>query len=172
MPKIGDIKSSTELGYIDKHKRTWVMCPKCKKGRWVALSTTKRPTYTGMCHMCNAAKRGGNRIKKGYRWTNSNGYILVKLQPDNFFYSMTGKDGYVFEHRLVMAKHLCRNLHPWEIIHHKNHLRGDNSIGNLQLVSDDKHKQISILENEITRLQKQIAKLKEENRQLRQELPI
>jgi hypothetical protein len=23
--------------------------------------------------------RGGNRIKSGYRWINSNGYVLVKL---------------------------------------------------------------------------------------------
>jgi len=94
---------------------------------------------------------------------NSNGYVLVKLQPDDFFFPMVGKDGYVLEHRLVMAKHIGRCLQSWEIVHHKNSIRGDNRTENLQLVTDDRHKQISILEAKIARLQK-------ENEQLRKRL--
>lgn len=169
MPKVGGKKSSKELGLNGKHMRIWAICPKCNQGRWVILTATKRLGYTGLCHQCNASSRGGNRIKRGYRWVNSNGYVLNKLQPDSFFFSMTGKDGYVLEHRLVMAQRLGRCLHSWEIVHHKNGVRNDNSVENLQLVSDDRHKQISILEAKISRLQKANGKLKEEIRCLRNE---
>ena len=155
MPEVNDIKSN------GIRNRKWVICPDCGKGRWVILSLTKRLTFTGRCHACNASLRGGNRIKSGYRWVNNNGYVLVKLQPDNFFYSMVGQDGYVLEHRLVVAQVLGRCLHSWEIVHHKGTKypkgsredKADNRYPeNLQLVTDDRHKQISILEAKIQRL--------------------
>ncbi len=170
MPEINEIKTDRELGLKGKHRRKWVVCPQCGNGRWVILSTIKRSNYTGLCHQCNTSSRGGKRVKAGYRWVNSNGYVLIKLQPDDFFYPMTGKDGYVLEHRLVMAKSLGRNLHSWEIVHHKGirdkgiKNRSDNLIDNLQLVSDDKHKQISILETKIARLQKENRRLRNDTR--------
>ncbi len=42
-----------------------------------------------------------------------------------------------------------------------------NRIENLQLITDDRHKQITILEAKIGRLQKKIEELKIENRRLR-----
>jgi hypothetical protein len=68
----------------------------------------------------------------------------------------------VMEHRLVMAKSLGRNLHLWEIVHHKNHIKDDNRIENLQLVSDDKHKQITIMEQRIKLLENKVAQLETE----------
>lgn len=165
MPTIGEIKG----GGKSVQRRIYLVCPQCGKQRWVALPSTKRLNFTGLCHQCNALVRGGNRIKQGYKGRQSNGYIIIKLQPDDFFYSMSGKDGYVLDHRLIMAKHLGRCLHLWEIVHHKNHKRDDNRIENLQLVTDDRHKQISILEAKIMRLQKENSKLKALLR--RQELP-
>jgi len=82
---------------------------------------------------------------------------VVKLCPDDFFYSMAAADRYVFEHRLIMAKHLGRCLHSWEIVHHKNHIRDDNQIENLQLISDDRHKQLTILENKIALLEGKVV---------------
>jgi len=175
MPEIGEIRSAKEFGLDPKtrHRRIYVRCPQCGKERWVGSACTKRPDFTGLCHECNASLRGGKHIKNGYRWVNSNGYILVKLQPTDFFYSMANKDGYVLEHRLVMAKQVGRNLHSWEIVHHKGirlkgkRNRSDNLEDNLQLVSDDRHKQITILENKIGNLEKRVTLLEAENATLR-----
>lgn len=163
MPEIGDIKSGGKA----IQRRIYLACPQCGKERWVALPSTKRPDYTGLCHQCNASVRGGNRVKKGYRGKHSDGYVVIKLQPDDFFYPMSGKDGYVFEHRLVVAKRLGRCLHSWEIVHHEDHIRDHNEDGNLQLVSDVGHKQISILEAKIARLRERNMELKAENRRLK-----
>ena len=175
MPNIGEIRTAKEAGYTScNHLRIWVRCPQCGTERWVSLYQTKRQGYTGLCHRCNASIRGGNRVKQGYRGKHSDGYIVIKLQPDDFFYPMAGRDGYVLEHRLVIARNLGRCLHSWEIVHHKGtkypkgsrENRSDNRVDNLQLVSDDKHKQISILEAKIVRLQKKNDELKAENRRL------
>jgi len=168
MPELGEICSAREFGLNPKtrQRRIYVQCPQCLQNRWVALPSTKRPDYTALCHKCSAAACGGKRVKQGYRGRHSDGYVVIKLQPNDFFFSMSGKDGYVFEHRLVMAQSLGRCLHSWEIVHHRNHKRDDNRIENLQLVSDDRHKQISILEAKIARLQGENKELKAENRRL------
>ena len=89
------------------------------------------------------------------------GIKIIKLQPDDFFYPTANSVGYACEHRLVMAKHLGRCLQSWEIVHHKNHIKTDNRIENLQLVTDERHMQITILEKRIKYLEQRNSMLEE-----------
>ncbi|MFC1952784.1 hypothetical protein ACFLWR_01460 [Chloroflexota bacterium] len=47
----------------------------------------------------------------------------------------TDKRDTVFEHRLIMAKHLGRCLQVWKWVNYKNSVKDDNSLSNLQLAT-------------------------------------
>lgn len=64
----------------------------------------------------------------------SNGYVLVRPDDgDEIGQAMTNHAGYVQQHRLVMARALCRPLHKSETVHHIDGDRTNNRLSNLQL---------------------------------------
>lgn len=165
MTKIGEQKYGKDIGKCPTNNAfIWQACLDCGKERWVRIRKD-RPIIL-RCHSCNGKLRGEKHSTwKGGRSISSQGYIQIKLLPGDFFYSMAQKSGYVYEHRLIVAKALERCLHSWEIVHHKEgYAKDDNQYPEtLQLVTDDRHKQITILENRIRQLEQRVLLLESEN---------
>lgn len=168
-PQLGDIAYGKDIGKgKGYHRFIWHSCIDCGVERWSPFSKSHSPPKRCQpCHCKLATQRLVESTKgkhaEGYKGGRTQeGYKLIYLHPDNFFYSMANSNHYVAEHRLVIAQSLGRNLHPFEIVHHKNHIRDDNRLENLQLVSDDRHKQITIMENRIKFLESKVSALETE----------
>src|SRR6185436_13676347 len=97
-----------------------------------------RRIYTGICDRCgsdfftrkaitsNCSNRcgGAKNFGKGKYRTIDHGYVLLRVP---------GKRQGAREHRILMEKHLGRPLGKHETVHHKNGVRDDNRIENLEL---------------------------------------
>lgn len=151
MPELGEIQKGTDIGYRDDTKWIWSACVDCGKPRWVCYRKGK--SVSDRCRPCavrldwrrentkamNKRRTGeANARWRGGRNKKQNGYIEIRLRPDDPFFRMTTY-GYIFEHRLIMARHLGRCLKSWEIVHHKNGIKDDNRIENLELTQSGSH---------------------------------
>ena len=166
MPQNGDIKHGKDLGKKQSSvKYIWLPCRLCGKGRWVVFYHR-----TNMCRDCQLAKLHSSIGRKNPSWTGGRyveRYVHILLPKDSFFYSMVDNRGYILEHRLVMAKYLNRCLLPWEIVHHKNGIKTDNRIENLELLPTSKqHLPDTLARARIRRLEKEIKFLNERIRKL------
>ena len=169
---MGEIKKGREIEKsAPSNSYMWCACDKCGKERWVVLK--KDQPISPFCKSCSLrfgftnGKWTRPHGEKHHRWKGGrkymkNGYIMITLQPDDFFLPMAGTDRRVLEHRLVMAKYLNRCLLPWEIIHHKNGIRNDNRIENLSLMKGRAaHSGFNILQRNNMKLEKRILQLEQ-----------
>lgn len=77
----------------------------------------------------NPSEFGGHKKKR------ADGYISVYVPS----HPNANKTGYVMEHILVMEKHIGRYIKNDEVVHHINHVRDDNRIENLRLMTFKEH---------------------------------
>lgn len=89
----------------------------------VCICGVKKMIGSKVCGLCRSKTGSGNINWKGGKCNLKNGYVVIYVE----------KGKYRFEHVLVMEKFLGRNLFEGENVHHKNGVRNDNRLSNLEL---------------------------------------
>jgi len=175
--KVGTIRRATEIGKGGRGRYIWHACVDCGKERWVAIRGKNGEPKHQRCHSCGfkAIHQYGEKSShwKGGRTQLKSGYVLVSIPPNDFFYPMASLGGQVLEHRLLMAKYLNRCLLSWEVVHHKNGIRDDNSLENLELLSSQhKHFTGAGMMKRFHYLERKVTRLESENKLLKSKLEV
>lgn len=185
---IGETRTGTELQLISRSTPgatyKWQPCVECGIPRWTVV--TKDGKIRPLCKICRNKKLVADgqisarltRDARGGRYKFPTGYVFIWLDETDFYFPMAGKKTHkVQEHRLVMAKHLGRCLQSWEQVHHKNGIKDDNRIENLELTTQKTHSadhnkgyRDGYLKGLADGRTRQIQELKEEVRLLRWEI--
>lgn len=113
-PRVVSVCSIGDCGRVVKARG---LCP-LHYGRW---------KVRGDGEPLDGPRRQRERAKSRYR--TREGYVTI-YRPDH---PNAQADGQVLEHRYVMAERLGRALLPDETVHHRNGVRDDNRVENLQL---------------------------------------
>ena len=77
--------------------------------------------------------KGGRHLSRGYV------VVLVRSAEELELFESMIRDGYVMEHRLVMARSLGRALKSSEVVHHLNGKKDDNRLSNLEVMGVGSH---------------------------------
>lgn len=98
------------------------------------LDVVRRMLRSVGVYRANPAIRGEKHGSwKGGVVRTGQGYLAERITPEDVFYGMAARSGYVLQHRIVMAKSVGRALRQTETVHHINGDKTDNRIENLQL---------------------------------------
>jgi DNA-directed RNA polymerase subunit RPC12/RpoP len=130
--------------FVDKNGEMWrkggvknlcwnkfviLICIRCNKEFIRKKGFLNQDTKNSLCsYECSykflTESKIGNKTQPNRR-----GYISV-LMPNH---PNSDAGGYILEHRLVMSQHIGRPLTSKETVHHKNGIKNDNRIENLEL---------------------------------------
>lgn len=143
-PMAGDIRHGLDIGKIPTGLYAYTACPYCDKGRWVVYKLKNRMPAHYTCTKCKAKKELNGHWKGGRTIHRPSGYVILSIYPESPYYGMGTKSGAMLrrlapEHRLIMAQQLGRCLARNEEVHHKNGIKTDNRIENLELTLHSKH---------------------------------
>ncbi len=116
----------------------YIPCVVCGKEAYANPSKVNRKKFCSMeCKNKGMVLLVGK--KNHWKWkggkTHIQGYVYLK----SYDHPNKNSGGYVAEHRLVMEKHLGRLLTKNEEVHHKNGIKVDNKLSNLELVVKKQH---------------------------------
>lgn len=119
-------------------KAKYRRCPRCQY-HWYKKNHPEnfKAVYRRMADKDNAKRRILKGLPvdhvfpkgpKGLGYKNKKGYVLMVYKDPT-----SGKTKRKYQHVLVMMQHLGRELRDYERVHHKNGVRDDNRLENLEL---------------------------------------
>lgn len=119
-----------------KSNKYWQVYWECRCDCGTEKTIASQPLRYGKSTSCGCYNKerlhersGGNHPSyRGGRISGSGGYVLILNREHP-----RSRNGYVFEHILIMEKHLGRPIFEGETVHHKNGIKNDNRIENLEL---------------------------------------
>ncbi len=120
----------------EKQKEAWAA-----NGRKLAFypASIEARKYAGQW---NKGRRKKEYEFGGHEKKRRDGYIKV-YAPDH---PHSTADGYIMKHTLVMERHIGRLLREDEVVHHINHVRDDNRLENLRLMTKKEHQSMHMKE--------------------------
>lgn len=123
-------RHATEYPPTDKQIQAWK-----ENGRKLNIHGVSLETRRKIGQANKGRRKRDDYEFGGHEKTRPDGYVKVYV-PNH---PHATADGYVMKHILIMEKKIGRYLSENEVVHHINHIRNDNRISNLCLMTKSEH---------------------------------